>query len=1311
MPSTATRRERSDGRNRPTGAAVTSKRARHEVPGANSDSVLSGSVLHNKADAQLLPWLFECHRVLRAANPPFSVSAAFIKELLNPRYLKSSLSGVQQMTGCLLSDLVRLGNKHEFPETSVTLPFDARYADDVLACLTFPFGQVARGEACLKTCEHFIERAGISHIFAYVIPHCRRAVHERLTCMFQSISQAAGSCTGSEALTKSDNAITPITAAEMGRVLADILSATKSITPDELAPLLAEITAASPTLLRRMESNRLAGNTAGGKPVANATRKKARAPGAIIAARVFLEQLDVIHPAIASYMVELVEQGVGEVAAAEVTGDELEKKRRGLRGVGRAMECFVALMELHVDLVGQLVPALLPYLEHEIADIRLLFLRGFFMAFGAHETATSTYRSAFAALLARFNDPKHALRIEMLQLAASAIGVSTQVSASFTEERVRDLLPLVELHLVDPHALVRRAAVLAYGDIVTAAPSLVTSERMEKTLGQRVADKNLKVRQAAVERLSDIYRTLLYPWIPNVMMQCLNAEGGVLLLEASFESMLPPASRVVTGDALLTAFASSTSTGRRSARASMALFDFEKESATQERSFADGLAKMCSHLNPKSFNKLLTFAAKKAQLRLAILRLFQLRAEVRSKDLKSTEGQEMINNIHRLLNFVQTMTHAEKGEWDALFRSKDDNVSKAFLSCCADRHLHYAKERELLVKALKGRVEGHVLKFVQESLSRQMMLPVELEHVNELIARLRETLRGVCGDGAETVETEVKHEVEGLLRALIILERTAPSFMPHCAVPLVDFVELVCQSSNAKIPTSWVILLLNCVTEWARYASGAAVDEHGYDKDTASADIINTRKKALFTSLARLCSCSHEPLLQDATPEMVGAMCKHAARCFIALISVNGLQESKALSQLVHSLLARIRNSATPTLPSAVGWLKALTAFAKDCAVAPLLQDESLMRTLTELLLAAVRDRTTAEDSAKVNAKRADVFPTSLAAAVVDATTKCMSAIALSYAADRVVGAVVSTLNALLAAYKTAGEWEPNTVGACRRRISINQQLAKLVIRPSSDIAKELAVAVILSAEDEVVVRRSLQKKITFHIMENQCDMRYVAFLILTVVSEETKSGYQYLRALLQQVGDHLRTKQRSSGATLSSPEALTCFLEYTIPFLVFFMAHHTFYSTEQENHFVAYQRVWHLLFDELFRHGTQCASFLVELFTRIKQSDEVVDRDSHAARLLCDLGSRVMQECLGQRQISADALKRYPGRVLLPNFFRVFQVCRGGTRYHLSGRKCPHFHARSIPCANGCCCCCFRWWHSRREGSFLSSCREIRGR
>ncbi|EKG07225.1 hypothetical protein TCSYLVIO_001647 [Trypanosoma cruzi] len=1254
MPSTSTRRERSNLGKGSTGSESASKRPRREVTSENSNAILSGTVLHNKADALLLPWLFECHRVLRAATPPFAVSAGFIKELLSPRYLKSSLNGVQQLTGCLLSDIVRLSSDHASGEERANmLPFDANYADDVLSCLTSPFGQVARGEAPLKTCEQLIERASVSHIFGYLIPHCRQPVQERLTCVFVGVQQAAaGAFTGNEAPATSDNTITIVTAAEMGRILIDILNATRSITSDELAPLLKEITAASPTLLRRAEANRKTGNTVDSNPLANVARKKTRAPGAVIAARVFLEKLDVIHPAIASYVLEMVEQGVGEVAAAEVTGDDVEKKRRGLRGVGRAMECLVALMELHVDLVGQLIPGILPYLEHEITDIRLLILRGFFMAFGAHEAAISTYRSAFVTLLSRFNDPKHTLRIEMVQLAASAISASTHVSASLAEERVCELLPFVEMRLVDPHALVRRAAVIAYSDVVSTAPSLVTSDRMEKSLGLRVADKNPKVRQAAVERLSSIYQTLLYPWIPNVVMQCLNAEGGVSLLESSFESMLPPPSRVMPSDASFTTFSSSTSTGRRSAQASMALFDFEKESATRERTYVDGFAKMCSHLNFKSFNKLLTFAAKKAQLRLTILRLFQMRAEVRNTDLKSLEGQEMINNIHRLLNFLQTMTHSEKGEWDALFRSKDDKVSKAFLSCCADRHFHYAKERELLVKTMKGRVEGHVFRFVQESLSMQMMLPIEVEHVNELLARLREALNGICNDARTKVSAEMRCEVEGLLRALLVFGHTAPSFLSHCAVPLVDFVELVCQSSNTTIPTSWVILLLDCVTEWAGYAKTTDVDNKERDGGGASVNILSSRKKGLFTTLGRLCVCGHEPLLRDATPEMVGAVCKHAARCFTALVGVNSAQESKALSQLVNSIFARIRSTTTPATSSVVGWLKALTAFAKNRTVAPLLQDESLTRSITELLLAAVRDKTDAEDLAKVKAKRADVLPISLAGAVVDAATKCLTAIARCQSADGIVTAVAPTINILLAAYKAASERESNTVGACRRRISINQQLAKLVIRPSSEIAKELAVAVVLSAEEEMVVRRSVQNKMTFHIMHNQCDMRYVALLILTVVSEETKSGYQHLRLLLQQVGDHLRSKQRSSGATLSSPEALTCFLEYTIPFLVFFMAHHTFYSSEKENHFVAYQRVWHLLFEELYRHGTQCASFVVELLARIKQADEAVDRESHAARLLCDLGSRVMQACLGQRQISAEALKRYPGRVLLPTFF-----------------------------------------------------------
>ncbi|PWV13309.1 hypothetical protein C3747_44g119 [Trypanosoma cruzi] len=192
MPSTSTRRERSNLGKGSTGSESASKRPRREVTSDNSNAILSGTVLHNKADALLLPWLFECHRVLRAATPPFAVSAGFIKELLSPRYLKSSLNGVQQLTGCLLSDIVRLSSGHASGEERANmLPFDTNYADDVLCCLTSPFGQVARGEAPLKTCEQLIERASASHIFGYLIPHCRQPVQERLTCVFVGVQQAA----------------------------------------------------------------------------------------------------------------------------------------------------------------------------------------------------------------------------------------------------------------------------------------------------------------------------------------------------------------------------------------------------------------------------------------------------------------------------------------------------------------------------------------------------------------------------------------------------------------------------------------------------------------------------------------------------------------------------------------------------------------------------------------------------------------------------------------------------------------------------------------------------------------------------------------------------------------------------------------------------------------------------------------------------------------------------------------------------------------------------------------------------------------
>ncbi|KAH8619204.1 hypothetical protein ERJ75_000189000 [Trypanosoma vivax] len=1237
-------------KNGPTcvGAPTASKRSRHEKGNNGGVALFTSKTLHEKADAHLLAFLFECHRVLRDADTPFTVGTDFVHELVGPRYLKSSIPDVQQMTGCVLSDIVRLS---ETDSGEAALPFDAQHANDVLACLTAPFADVASGERALKTCGHIIERASASHIFLRVIPHCQHPMTDQLTLPFASIHYSTvQNPTGDEKTTTAVNSV------EMASILLDILQATGTITPEQLSHLLREVTAASPALRRRTEANRRFSDASNGKKgETNKIRQGSQTFGAVVAARVLLNQVSVIQPAITSYVQELVQRGAGLVSTGERSGGNVEMKREGLRDIGRAMETLVALVELHVDLVSQIMPLLETYLQHEHPDVRLVLMRGFAVALVAHENAASAYKSAFTALLERFNDPKPTLRIEMIQLAATILrseATQKQINRPIPGHvhLFEEITPYLKLSLIDPQVHVRRAAVSTYGELANELPSIFPSEQLQKSLGMRVGDKNLKVRQVAVEQLCSIYCKHLYAWIPDTVMQCLNGEGGVSLLESQFEKMLPSLSEAVTTERRRP---NSTTTPQsqgivRSLRKSVPpLFDFETADVSSERTYASALAELCGHLSPAGFALLLTFARKKPQLRLTILRLFQMRAEVRSKDPRSAEGQEVINNIHRLLKFLQGITHAERGEWDALFRAKDDKISKAFMSCCAEGVLRYATEREVFLTTLKGRLEGPVLKFVQDFLSRQMMLALDVEHVEELLSRLETTIQRVSVSAVRgSVGNDLERTVSGLLRALLLCGCTAPPFLHVCATPLVTLLKKLCTTSDWNVPLSWVFLLLQFISAWLSHESGAG-ERHG-DKTSAF-----PQGKSLLETLNALCICIPEVLFRGAAPLLTGKVCKQAARGLSLLSMAGGQNWGSTLEELVTVLRRHLKSAASEAVtPKAVGWLNALTALAKNPRSAKLLQEESLAADISNLLLVAIRDDTDTEDAIRVKVKSTGPLPLSLSSAVVDAAAKCITAIALSHSPNHGMEPVDRALCILMGAYKAIGERDAYTTGACRRRLSINQQLLKLVVRPSLDIGKELAVAVILSAESETSVRRVVQQKITHHILTSQCDMRYVALLVLTALAEETKSDYQRLRGQLRRVGDHLRAKQVSSGVTLSSYAALSCFLEYSIPFLILFMAHHTFYDSERENHFIAYQRVWHLLFEELFHYGTQCAAFVMELLSRSKQADDALDRGSNVTRVICDLGIRVMQECMGQRQIAVDALKRYPGTVLLPSFF-----------------------------------------------------------
>lgn len=848
------------------------------------------------------------------------------------------------------------------------------------------------------------------------------------------------------------------------------------------------------------------------------------------------------------------------------------------------------------------------------------------------------------------------------------------------------------------------------------------------------------------------------------------ASGAALTAEAVMEGLLPPptgagaagaaAAMGGTAQASLTRWLSpAVPTPAPRPAAGLTLFDFEKESeqqatrdafqegdallglgavaapaphshsaSTPAAHFADALVLLCQHLDGPHFTQLLRLYEKKPQLRLTVRRLFEFHAAVKASngDVKSVEGQQRIHAIHRLLVFLRDTTGAVKGEWDALFRAKDDVVRRSLLRACDDAYLDGIDARESLVRALAGRVSPEEATFVKRHLAPQLTTPVQPAHVAELLRRLH---RSIFQSARHEVAVDEDGAV-GALRALLLLTAATPAYAAQCTSGLADALRAAAQLA-VGLPPRWCALLLHALQQWATAMTRSTGDGSGGSGSGSTAggvidSLIRTLSDMALAALPMqqaLPRTSSAPAGVSTTAAALAALkqlAKQATRTLVALRRVTAYtpHAAAALDSLAAALWERLvqRGPLTNDV-KVVAWLASVKALARsaDSATphaATLLKVTSntkpartsadtatpapaLLTSLSSLLNAAMTDTSDTAERSKMKAllklaSEAGAAPLShtrsIASAVVDGAAKALVALVAlcpsgtttssssgggsgggrvsappspaSPAGNTVTRAAAVSLvtDALLQGYKAvaaSSDLAAASLGACQRRLAVEQQLVKLLLTPSPDMARELAVAVVLSVEEDAQVRHVVQTKLAGHLVQRTCDMRVAALLLLTAISEDNKSSFQRLRSLVEMVGDHLRAKQASQGASLSSPAALYCYCEYAIPFLVLFLAHHPYYASEEaDNQFTAFQRVWHLLIGELLRHGTQCAGFVVELLSKIKQADDALAPTSDACRVMCDLASRVLLECLGQRQSRAEDLRRYPGAVLLPSFF-----------------------------------------------------------
>ncbi|CUE62680.1 Hypothetical protein, putative [Bodo saltans] len=1200
------------------------------TPAAAKDvsRILKATFLSSASSGVLLSRLLEVHQALDEAHAPYPLEKAFIDELVKKDYLESGNADIQAVVASILADVLRLANA---TASTSSLPFASTRAGAVLQFFSTVLERIRTGKkpstALLMHARHTIERLAMSHAFQKLAATTSsNDADDAVDSLFQTFLHDFTSV-------EED----PSVLSRVAIVLADCIAATQSVSEVQLELLLSAI---------------------------SVVKKNANPVGASIAVAVFRRNEEHLSSAIGSHVTQQYDLGLEELNRVDIAGGDINERRAALKRISGALEVTIELTRVGGQIISQLLPQLQQGLTVDSGDVRLLTARGFSKIFSTSADISRHFLPTYNLFLSRFSDAKPVVRQEMLKFAQSSL-------VQFpTETNWGYLSPHLEAKLVDGDEGVRRSTISVICELAaTEGVASSVPKVLLETIGQRCADKHAKVRAHAAEKLMQLYRG--HPnlsWIPDAVFLSIYAEGGVVAIELGLEDMLPPPTKVADG-----VESARKSRKAKNAKESIAIFDFEVEAqndgdaevsdealraAAKKSTFIDAFSRLCGDLSEQNLDHLLRLMEKKRNLRQAVKRLFELRADVkRIGNITTPEGKEASNNVVRLLTFLQSITHTKKAEWDTIFRTKDDSVAKAFEAAVGDAAQAdgHAAATEL-VKKLQGRLTGDAFTFVQQGLVRRLFFPVSRVHGEELASRL----------AVERALPPTKRH--GSLRAAACILAAQPPLVTQLFPILVDTLTLeagrdlsAAESAGQKSPTKGSKAPTKAAVADAQRARQLEAQSH---KEllitllatlTASASIedsvvtsptLEQQAKSLIVSVGRM-------IIQTPFAEIA----KSSAKVLCALFP----NHPKAFSQLIATLrekLLLVVEGTQPIQPQVASWLKAITVFGT--CVQPKIRvhvTESLIEEVTApILFGAVRS-SYQDDPLDAKVKKVDdlLQIPSMSTSIVDACAKLMTRYASQQGGAKAAILIPKVTADLVSAYRETKQLGTGTIGACKKRFAIAKQLIRLVAKPNGsflDISHEMTIALVLTAEDNSTVRHALQRKIQIQIAKQKSDVRVFALLLLTAISEEHKSGYQHLRSIVHALGDKMRAAQAAGEIPLGDPRARFCYAENAIPTLVLFLAHHTFLPSERESGFLAYQRVWHLLFDELFRNGTNCASFCSEMLRKLKQFDDGLDPDSTSTRIMCDLASKVMIECLGQRSVRADALKPYPGSVMLPTMF-----------------------------------------------------------
>jgi hypothetical protein len=1195
----------------------------------NFSPALQVDYLRSASSGQLLGRLIEGSSALEAKSSGQGPTPYF-DEIAQKEYVNNPSADVQVLVTCILAEGLRLSPPN--------LPFSNKNrAKDVLTlcCQTLgrfaTSGQKGKVSSQGQYLRHALESLSQSHGLVTL----SRAAADDFESLFVTLT---------ETLLFRVDATDDAMVSQLASIVSDTIAAQHAVSPGQFSLLLSAI-----------------GLAPKGAPSLHPTTSTKP-----IAVMVFRRHEELLQSLLADHAALSLTQTAESLRGIDVADGGAAEKRSALNEVTKLCDLLPVVTAITPNLGLKLIPEMARHLNEDSVDIRTAVVKSFCTAFQTRPSLRREYPPVFHAVLSKGADQRPPIRAFVVKLVTSLIAADPNSDATWEE-----LSPSLATRFLDADEGIRRQAIEQTAELVTLAPMAFLKYFPDGgEFAKRALDKKPTVRRFAIQTLASLYVALRgkgspllrsFHWIPNSILDSLNVDGGthgtsVAAVEEAIETMVAVTKKQTggsTGAASAKAGKASPSSKGAAARSASRptqrdktiLFDFEgtgvDESAEADGNVCSALTTLCSSLTSLNIEALLKLMEKKTQLRRTVYRLFTLREEVKTTDVKSEAGQQLISMIHRLLAFLTKVTHANE-EWNILFKIKDLKAAKSLLALCSPDCTDYVAASHDCLKAMEGKLPGtpveadRAFQFLQSNLLVRLSLPLSSGDFSDAVSVVN-AKRAARGSNSSNVDSNAV--CLSAVRALYAMTLAAPHLIRPHVVKVVDWIREDSGLSSQELPCSAFTAAFN-----AELKILSAVDIQDGEAESIPKAILD-HKKTIISTIGRIC-------LQNNS----GSAAKTACTCLCRLFK----GEREAFQQLLQEVRSRLADAAKQppaALPAqVVSWMRTFQVMAREMPQEIIGLAEEVTDHISSILMTAARATNPNDEVLSTTKKVRQIgllnYPSPLSG-VVDAAAKALVAHVSTLPGDRRSAAASQCLKLLITAFKATRDVGSATVGATLRRFAINKQLLRMMLligdSTGSDAGLTLAATIYLTAEENQEAREAIQHKIHRHLLKNRGDVTFASLLFLTAIGEDSRQSYSHLKSIAHDVAERFRQKQSQTEVTLSDQSARQVYLEYCLPGIISTLAHHPFIASERDAHFVAFQRVFILLFDELFFHGTAAASFLQDLLRRLKAHDDALNPNLPTTREVADLAAKVMLSILSQKSVGLEQVKPWPGRVLIP--------------------------------------------------------------